>query len=50
MELSDSEMIREMFNDPQMEDLVVGWAFPVSQYAQQKWLEAHYNDKNSFIL
>ncbi|WP_022750263.1 GNAT family N-acetyltransferase [Lachnobacterium bovis] len=48
MELSDCEMIREMFNDPQMEDLVVGWAFPLSKYAQQKWLEAHYNDRDSF--
>ncbi len=48
MELSDCEMIREMFNDPEMEDVVVGWAFPVSQYAQTRWLEEHYADKNSF--
>ena len=48
MELSDCEMIRGMFNDAQMENLVVGWAFPVSQYAQEKWLEKHYGDQSSF--
>lgn len=48
MELRDGEMIRSMFNDPDIEDLVVGWAFPVSEYAQQKWLEAHYNDRTNF--
>ena len=48
IELSDCEMIRGMFNDAQMEDLVVGWAFPISQFAQEKWLETHYADQNSF--
>ena len=48
MNIYGKKMIREMFNDPQMEDLVVGWAFPLSKYAQQKWLEAHYNDRDSF--
>ena len=48
IELSDCEIIRGMFNDAQMEDLVVGWAFPVSRYAQEKWLEKHYDDQNSF--
>lgn len=36
MEKQDCEMIREMFNDPEIENLVVGWAFPVSSYAQEK--------------
>lgn len=48
MEKSDCEMIREMFNDPEIEDLVVGWAFPVSSYAQEKWFESHYNDNTNF--
>lgn len=47
MEKSDCEMIRNMFNDPEIEDLVVGWAFPVSQFAQEKWLEAHYGDQRN---
>lgn len=48
MEKTDGEMIREMFNDPEMENLVVGWAFPVSQYAQEKWLDSNYNDNRNF--
>ena len=48
MEKSDCELIRGMFNDPEIEDLVVGWAFPVSAFAQEKWLETHYNDQKSF--
>lgn len=30
MERSDCEMVKEMFNDPEIENLVVGWSFPVS--------------------
>ena len=48
MEMKDCELIREMFNDPEMENLVVGWAFPVSQYAQEQWLMKNYNNQNSF--
>lgn len=48
IEKDDCQMIKDMFNDPDIEDNVVGWAFPLSQYAQERWLDAHYNDKNSF--
>ena len=48
MEKQDCEMIREMFNDPEIESLVVGWAFPVSSYAQEKWFESHYGDTTNF--
>ena len=51
MEPSDCEMVREMFNDPEIEDLVVGWAFPLSKYAQEKWYENHYGDQDfRFII
>ena len=48
MEKEDCEMIKDMFNNPELENLVVGWAFPVSSYAQEQWFQAHYDDKNSF--
>ena len=48
MERQDCDMIREMFNDPEIENLVVGWAFPVSSYAQEKWFENHYADNANF--
>lgn len=44
MEPSDCELVREMFNDPEIERLVVGWSFPLSQYSQVKWYEEHYGD------
>lgn len=46
MEINDCEMIRSMFNDPEIENLVVGWAFPISSYSQQKWFEKHYFDND----
>lgn len=48
MEKSDCEMVKDIFNDPEMENLVVGWAFPLSSYAQEQWLENHYGDKTDF--
>lgn len=48
MELSDCSMVCQMFNDPEMENLVAGWAFPISEYAQKKWLENHYGDQTNF--
>ena len=48
MEKSDCELIRGMFNDPEIEDLVVGWAFPVSQFSQEKWFETNYGDQKNF--
>lgn len=51
MEKSDCELVRGMFNDPEIENLVVGWAFPLSEYAQEKWYEQHYNDRDfRFII
>lgn len=46
MEKEDCELIRTMFNDPEIENLVIGWAYPISKYAQEKWYEIHYNDDN----
>ena len=46
IEFSDCKLICEMFNDPEIEDLVVGWAFPISQYQQEKWYEKNYLDSN----
>lgn len=51
MEKEDCELVREMFNDPEIENLVVGWAFPLSRFSQEKWYEAHHNDQNfRFII
>lgn len=47
MEPEDMEMLREIINDPEIEQMVVGWSFPVSRYAQQKWYEQAVNDPNN---
>ena len=48
MEKDDCKLVVEMFNDPEMESLVVGWSFPLSQFAQEKWLDNHFADQNNF--
>ena len=48
MSLADMEMICDMFNDPELEDLVVGWSFPLSLEQQKKWYENHINDNTNF--
>lgn len=47
IEKEDLELMREMLNDPEMENLVVGWAFPVSKYEQEKWYENNVGNKNN---
>lgn len=41
IEIGDMGFIKDMFNDPELERFVVGWAFPLSEYNQLKWFEAH---------
>ena len=51
IEKEDSELIRAMFNDCEIEKNVIGWSFPLSKYAQERWLEHHYNDvDHRFII
>ena len=52
IEKQDLELMREMLNDPEIENLVIGWAFPVSKYQQEQWYEKNINDRNNlrFII
>lgn len=50
MEMEDCELIIDMFNSPEIEHLVGGWAFPLSLLAQERWLESHYNDQSEVRL
>ena len=51
MELEDCEFVRDMFNNPEIENLVVGWALPLSKYSQAKWFEQNYNSRDyRFII
>lgn len=44
----DMQMICDIFNDPEIEKLVVGWSFPISLDQQIKWFDNHMNDNNNF--
>ncbi len=48
VEESDCKMIQEMFNDPEIERSVVGWAPPLSLAAQKKWFESHMDGQNVY--
>ncbi|HHX70072.1 MAG TPA: GNAT family N-acetyltransferase [Gallicola sp.] len=52
IEKEDLELMREMINDPEIENLVVGWAFPISKYQQNLWYEKNINDNKNlrFII
>lgn len=50
IEKEDCILIVDMFNDPEIESKVIGWSFPLSRYAQEKWLENHYNDTDYIFI
>lgn len=39
IENDDLEFLRQMMNDPELETSVLGFAFPISKSAQQRWYE-----------
>lgn len=48
MTRNDMPMICDMFNDPDMENLVVGWAFPISIEQQNAWFDKNMSDNRNF--
>jgi RimJ/RimL family protein N-acetyltransferase len=47
IEKADLPMMREMLNDPEMENFVVGWAFPISEFQQEQWYLNHIEDRHN---
>lgn len=39
IELKDANLLREMINDPEIENMVVGWSLPVSERKQTEWID-----------
>ena len=50
VEESDLNFCQSLFNDDHLRDLVVGWDFPVSMYAQKRWFESLSSGKNNIRL
>jgi RimJ/RimL family protein N-acetyltransferase len=44
IEKDDLDLMKDMLNDEEIENLVVGWAFPVSKYQQNQWYESNINN------
>lgn len=47
-ELRDMELLREMMNDPSIEQMVVGWAWPISEFSQEQWFRQLSNNGKDF--
>lgn len=48
MSQEDLQMVCDMFNDPELENLVVGWAFPLSIEQQRQWYEKNIGNQRNF--
>lgn len=46
--LDDQQMIVDMFNNPEIEELVVGWSFPLSLDQQVEYFKSHMNDRHNY--
>lgn len=44
IEIEDAHILRQMINDPKLENLVVGWSQPVSLHYQIEWIKNISND------
>ena len=43
IEESDCELLRQMTNDPVLENKIIGWSFPVSKAKQDEWFRKYAN-------
>lgn len=50
IEESDLELLKEMINDPEIENMTRGYSYPVSTYQQRKWFESLSNRQNELRL
>lgn len=48
MTQADLQLVCDMFNDPELENFVVGWAFPLSIEQQRQWFEKNIGDQRNF--
>ena len=50
IEMSDEKLLRNMFNDPYIEKMVVGWAYPVSKMQQETYMNKHFIPGEDSVL
>ena len=44
IEEEDLEMLRSIMNDPEVEKMLVGWAYPISKFQQKAWFQQSQNE------
>lgn len=50
IEEEDLELLKDMMNDPEIENMVSGYSFPVSTFQQNKWFQNMQNNNNELRL
>ncbi|WP_338470962.1 GNAT family protein [Niallia sp. XMNu-256] len=45
IEQEDTQLLKDLINDPEIEKMVVGWSFPVSSNQQINWINSLGNDR-----
>ena len=50
IEEKDANLLQEMINDPEMENMVLGWSLPVSAKRQVEWINSLKADDLKFII
>lgn len=46
IELTDADVLQSMINDEEIEQMMLGYSFPVAHHQQLKWIENLSNEKN----
>lgn len=47
IEKEDLDFVRDLINDPEMEQTIVGWAWPISRKDEEQWYAAFRNSESS---
>ncbi len=50
VEEKDQDLLKKLINDPKIEQMVVGWSYPVSDHRQMEWFNNIRKDKSSIRL
>jgi len=50
IEQDDMQLLKDIINDPEIENMVVGWSFPVSTEHQVNWISSISGDRNNVRL
>ena len=47
IDYADTELLMDLINDPDIENMLRGWSYPVSQSAQKDWIDGLAREQNT---